>query len=68
VTALLVAGAADKITPVADVAQLRALAAPGSELIVVPEATHETATYFFADLVPPVVTCLSGTGGPISSP
>ena len=64
VTALFVAGVEDEITPVADVEQLRALAAPGSELIVVPEATHEAATYFFADLVPPVLTWLSGTSGP----
>ena len=56
VTALFVAAAEDKITPVADVEQLRVLAAPGSELIVVPDATHESVTYFFADLVPPVVT------------
>ena len=36
---------------------------PGSELIVVPDATHEAVTYFFADLVPPVLTWLSGAGG-----
>ena len=63
VTALFVAGAEDKITPVADVEQLRALAAPGSELIVVPDATHESVTYFFADLVPPVLNWLSEQGG-----
>ncbi|MGO9000799.1 MAG: alpha/beta hydrolase [Limisphaerales bacterium] len=62
VTALFVAGAEDTITPVTDVEHLRALAAPGSELIVVPEATHESVTYFFADLVPPVLTWLSGAG------
>jgi len=67
VTALFVAGAEDKITPVADVEQLRALAAPGSELIVVPGASHEAVTYFFADLVPPVLTWLSGTGGQANS-
>jgi pimeloyl-ACP methyl ester carboxylesterase len=63
VTALFVAGAEDKIAPVADVKQLRALAALGSELIVVPDATHEAVTYFFTDLVPPVLTWLSGNGG-----
>ena len=67
VTALFVAGAEDKITPVTDVEQLHALAAPGSELIVVPDATHEAVTYFFADLVPPVLTWLSGKGGPGNS-
>ena len=46
VTALFAAGAEDKITLVADVAQLHALAATGSELIVVPDATHESVTYF----------------------
>ncbi|MGA2788939.1 MAG: alpha/beta fold hydrolase [Verrucomicrobiota bacterium] len=63
VKALFVAGAEDKITPVADVKQLYALAASGSELIVVPDATHEAVTYFFADLVPPVLAWLSGVGG-----
>jgi pimeloyl-ACP methyl ester carboxylesterase len=63
VSALFVAGAEDKITPVADVKQLCALAAPGSELIVVPDATHEAVTYFFAELVPPAVAWLSGAGG-----
>jgi pimeloyl-ACP methyl ester carboxylesterase len=63
VTALLVAGTEDKITPVADVEQLRVLAAPGSELVVVPEATHESVLYFFPELVPPVLAWLSGTNG-----
>ena len=63
VAALFVAGAEDKITPATDVEQLRALASPGSELIVVPDATHEAVTYFFAELVPPVLTWLSGADG-----
>jgi pimeloyl-ACP methyl ester carboxylesterase len=67
VTALFVAGAEDKITPVTDVKQLRALAAPGSELIVVPEATHEAVTYFFAELVPPVLAWLPGADGRTNS-
>ena len=58
VTALFVAGTEDKITPVADVEQLHALAAPGSKLIVVPEATHEAITYFFTALIPPVLEWL----------
>ena len=62
VTALFVAGAKDKITPAADVEQLHALAASGSELIVVPDATHEAVTYFFSDLALPVLTWLSGAG------
>lgn len=63
VRALFVAGAEDKITPAADVEQLHSLAASGSELIVIPDATHETATYFFADLVSPVTTWLSEKSG-----
>jgi pimeloyl-ACP methyl ester carboxylesterase len=62
-TVLFVAGTADKITPVADVETLRALSLPGSELVVVPGATHETVTYFFAELAPPVLTWLSENGG-----
>jgi pimeloyl-ACP methyl ester carboxylesterase len=63
VAALFVAGTEDRITPVADAEQLQALAAPGSRLIVVPGATHEAVTYFFADLVPPVLAWLAETGG-----
>ena len=58
VVALFVAGTEDKITPVTDVEQLHALAAPESKLIVVKEATHEAITYFFADLVSPVLEWL----------
>ena len=31
-------------------------------LIVVPEATHEAVTYYFQDLVPPVLAWLEGKG------
>jgi pimeloyl-ACP methyl ester carboxylesterase len=68
VTALFVAGAEDKIAPVADVKQLRALAAPGSGLIVVPDASHESVTYFFPALVPPILTWLAENGGQNHSP
>lgn len=57
--ALFVAGGKDKIMPEADVEQLRNLAAPGSELIVVPDATHETVTYYLAELSPPVLAWLT---------
>ncbi len=53
-TALFAVGDDDRITPKADVASLRALAAPGSEFVVVPKATHESVTFFFNDLFPPV--------------
>jgi hypothetical protein len=32
-------------------------------LIVVPDATHEAVTYFFADLVPRVLTWLAENSG-----
>ena len=63
VTALFVAAEQDKIAPVADVSKLQMLAAPGSRLVVVPGATHEAVTYFFSDLVPPVLTWLPETDG-----
>lgn len=62
VSALFVEGAQDKLTPPADVEQLLALASPGSKLVRLPEATHETASYYFADLVPPVLAWLSDGG------
>lgn len=67
VDALFVAGAEDKITPVDDVKKLRALAASGSELIVVPRATHEAVTYFFGDLAQPVTAWLDSHAFPQSA-
>lgn len=65
VTALFVAGADDKIAPPAVVQRLYAQAGPGSELIVVPQATHEALPYYFAELVPPVLSWLDGkSNGP----
>ena len=58
-SALFVAAAEDKIMPLADVKHLETLAESGSELVVVPRATHEAVTYFFDDLVPPVTAWLS---------
>jgi pimeloyl-ACP methyl ester carboxylesterase len=58
VSALFVAGGQDKITPQTDVAQQRALASPDSRMIVVQEATHESLTYYFSDLAPPVTAWL----------
>jgi pimeloyl-ACP methyl ester carboxylesterase len=60
VKALFVAGGEDKITPVKEVEYLRSLASPGSELIVVPDATHEALTYYFSELAPSVLTWLAG--------
>ena len=63
VTALFVADTGDKIVPVADVEHLRELAGGDSELIVVPDATHETVTYYMADLTSPVLNWLSDKTG-----
>ena len=63
VAALFVVGANDTITPPADVKRLFAQAAPGSALLVVPEANHEAVTYYFNDLVPGVLSWLEGKGG-----
>lgn len=59
VTALFVAGGEDKIAPVNEVKQLCAMALPDSKLIVVPNATHESLTYYFSDLAPPVLAWLA---------
>ena len=58
VLALFVAGDEDKVAPVAEVTRLCQQAAPGSELLVVPRATHEALAYFFNDLVGPVLAWL----------
>jgi len=58
VAALFAGGTEDQITPLADVRKLYQAASPGSELVVVHEATHEAVTYFFEDLVPPVLAWL----------
>ena len=63
VSALFVVAADDNITTPAAVEQLRALAAPGSKLIIVPGATHESVTYFFDDLVPPILNWLADAAG-----
>ena len=63
VTALFVTDAGDKIVPLADVEHLRALAVGDSELIVVPDATHETVTYYMAELTSPVLNWLSDKTG-----
>lgn len=61
VRALFIAGAEDKIAPPAEVKEVQALALPGSEFIVVPEATHEALTYYFKDLLPVVLPWLDST-------
>jgi pimeloyl-ACP methyl ester carboxylesterase len=58
VVALFVAGAGDRVTSVSDVRKLYESAAPGSAWVVVTGATHEAVTYYFSDLVPPVLAWL----------
>jgi pimeloyl-ACP methyl ester carboxylesterase len=60
VSALFVAGGDDSVTPVKEVEALRSLALPGSETIVVPDATHEALTYYFSELAPGVLAWLAG--------
>lgn len=64
VTALFVADTADKIVPAAEVERLCALAGAHSELVTVPNSTHETVTYFMADLAPPILNWLSKSARP----
>jgi len=61
-SALFVAADRDKIAPTSEVEQLHAQAAPGSRLVIVPNNTHETVTYQFADLAPPILEWLSEAG------
>ena len=58
VRGLFVAGGEDRIAPVKEVEFLQSLASPGSQLIIVPDATHEALTYYFSVLVPPVLAWL----------
>jgi pimeloyl-ACP methyl ester carboxylesterase len=58
VKALFIAGGLDKIAPINEVRTVRSLALPGSEFIVVPDATHEALTYYFKDLAPAVLPWL----------
>jgi pimeloyl-ACP methyl ester carboxylesterase len=62
VKALFIAGGEDKISPPEEVEKVRALASPGSEFIIVPDATHEALTYYFKDLVPAVQSWLDSGG------
>lgn len=60
VAALFVAGGADRISPESEVRKLYDQAEPGSELVVVPQASHEAVPYYFNGLVPPVLAWLRG--------
>lgn len=58
VRALFIAGAEDTIAPAADVLALRQLGGPGSQFLLVPDATHEALTYYFDDLTGPILNWL----------
>jgi pimeloyl-ACP methyl ester carboxylesterase len=58
-TALFVAGGRDTIAPESDVSRLYALAASGSQLLVLPQATHESLPYWMDDLADPVLAWLA---------
>ena len=60
VKALFVTGSKDNIIPPAEERKLFEEALPGSQLIVVPGATHENLSYHFVELVPPVLAWLHG--------
>jgi pimeloyl-ACP methyl ester carboxylesterase len=64
VAALFVTADGDKVVPPAEVRQLLGMALPGSRLIVVHDATHETAPYHFSELVPPVLAWLGTNAVP----
>jgi len=59
VKALFITGDADDVIPSEQVRGLFETALPGSKLIVVPGATHETVPYRFNELLVPVLTWLN---------
>jgi len=64
VKALFIAGECDQIVSLAEVGGLCNVAADGSRLVVVPQATHEALPYYFDELVPRVLSWLNGTTDP----
>ena len=66
VSGLFITGTEDDIIPPADVRKLFADALPGSQLMVIPGATHETVPYRFSELIPPVLAWLNHDTVPTS--
>jgi len=58
VKALFIAGENDRVVPLTELRALSQIAASGSQLLVVPQATHEALPYHFERLVPPVLDWL----------
>lgn len=63
VPALFVAGAADRIMPQGEVRELYELSPSESQFLMIPQATHESLTYFFDALTEPVLKWLNATEG-----
>ena len=63
VSVLFIAGGEDRIAPVSEVNRLKALAATGSELLILPDASHEALPYNFDALVPSVLDWLEAHAG-----
>lgn len=59
---LFIAGAADKITPATTARELFELNPKDSELLIVPNATHEALPYFFAAIEPVLADWLRSAG------
>ena len=64
VSALYVAGELDKIAPPPEVQKVKEISLPTSQYIMVPEATHESLTYYFPQLTIPIENWLSATNRP----
>ena len=65
VKVLFIAGESDRIVPLADIQKLRDLAADGSQLVILPGATHEALPYFLEELVPSVLGWLENETVPV---
>jgi pimeloyl-ACP methyl ester carboxylesterase len=61
VAALFIAGTGDQVIPVGEVQRLREAAADGSQLLIVPGATHEALPYYFTEIAPPVLAWLEAS-------
>ena len=59
VCALFVSGSNDKVIPPEDMRRLFKETLPGSKFVAVSDATHETVTYRFSEILPPVLAWLN---------
>jgi pimeloyl-ACP methyl ester carboxylesterase len=68
VQALFIVGMDDRITPPSDSHRLKTLAAPGSRVLFVSGADHETVPYYFDPVMPAVVSWLAAETAPPPAP